>query len=672
MQSTMTNEKMTVARPAPARTANLIDLLVERAKSDRKGVYWPVAPAFRQLPTAQLDATLGAGTAGIVLALAEFYRVTENATVRELIAKATAWLEGREQGRGFSPGFYFGSGGWWKMKAVLREVLPELANGGKEQAQLSLDKLVMDSATEGMAALTFGSGGSLIGVLSAWSDGKESDFAAWRPLVGRLVSHARLSPEGVYWDFYPHTVRAPGGFISGSAGIDYALAGLNRMAGCGYPELIASSVRHANAAYDARTANWPEHEGTEMFRRLGDAGITKIVQRARGGRAAEAQMVGDGLGWGAGVTGILLSRAAVADAFQEHPLAKTCLADCRRAVIRLERATDAELAGLDPYLQNGLAGIALAAKAYQATGAATQHPLPAGFEARLLARLEERSEAAVSDDLSLLTGAAGLAYALLKLDSSAPEDSCVNPLARAPVSPVPVAKGDEDLQVLFKRQLPRTTAVVARGNRLCAAGISLTMVERATGEYRTAHAMALEVKAANYELELYRQLAEITSFRHHLFREGYKKMRFSQSYGEGMNDTLLMERFRLDEDVSLLGLEFDPGDQAPELKAQPTRLIRQRGSNGIQDFKLSMLQQALLERFQTPSVVIEVIGDVIERVQTPNVTQRQLADLSLKMVRSFVAAGWLFPDTPGRIRSVLIQRRFRRVKMNLFPSELNR
>jgi hypothetical protein len=362
----------------------------------------------------------------------------------------------------------------------------------------------------------------------------------------------------------------------------------------------------------------------------------------------------------------------VADAFRGHPLVETCLADCRRAIERLARATEAELTGLDPCLQNGLAGIALAAKAYQATGAAAHHSLPAEFELRVIAHLERRSETAGSDDLSLLTGAAGLAYAWLKLDSASPEVSCLNPISPSAESCAAPAKGEEALPVVIERRLPRTAVLMAGESSLNIVDISLSAIEQATADYRAKQAAALEVKAADYELGLHRQLAEIPSFRHHLFREAYKRMRFAQSYGEGMNDTLLLERFRLDEDATLMELEFDPSDAAPEIKPEKTLVIRYRGSHGILDAKLSTLQQGLLERFRTPAVVIEAIGDVIERVQTPHVTQRQLAGLALKQIRAFVAAGYLFPETPGKIRSALIRKRWRRARMNLFPAEANR
>ena len=669
MQSTLTPEKLSVDKPVAATAAKLIDQLVDRAKSDRSGAYWPLAAAYRQLPAAQVETTLGAGTAGIVLALAEYYRVTADTTIRELLGRAMAWLEGREQARGFAPGFYFGSGGWWYLQAELQTVLPGLPASREKRRQIPGLKNEADTAGASPASLASGTAGTLVGALAAGGAGR--DFSFWRPMVDALGSQARLSPAGLYWDFYPHAVRAPGGFLSGSAGVDYAFAGLQRLWQCGHPQLVAGSVRHADAAFDVRTDNWPDYEGTEMFRQLGETGIARVVQRAAGGRTAEAFVAGDSLGWGAGAAGILLSRAAVAGSFHPHPLTEACLADCRRAIARLTRAAAGEWAGLDPFLQNGLAGIALAVKAYEASGAAAGLRFPPGMGPGLRAGLEEKSARAGAEDLSLLNGLAGLAYTWLKLGSSAPEDSCVNPLARAPVDRRECPSAPEDLPGLFQRRLPRTAAIVALETERAGPEISLTGIERATAAGRSAHGGNLAVEAASYELAMHRQLAEIPSFRHHLFREIYKRMKFAQCYAEGMDEALLLERFRLDEDVALLDLAFDPAEPGPGLRAQSTRLLRYQGSHGIQDFKLSMMQLALLERFQTPAVVIEVISEVIERIQTPTATQRQLAELALKHVRSLVAAGYLFPAPPGRIGALLIRRRNRRKKMYLYPAGIS-
>jgi hypothetical protein len=62
-----------------------------------------------------------------------------------------------------------------------------------------------------------------------------------------------------------------------------------------------------------------------------------------------------------------------------------------------------------------------------------------------------------------------------------------------------------------------------------------------------------------------------------------------------------------------------------------------------------------------------VIREVIQRVETPNVTQRQLAELSLKMVRAFAAAGYLAPDSPNKLEAWVIRKRLKTMRNNLFP-----
>src|ERR1017187_1990340 len=115
----------------PANVSETIGLLVDRAKVDRKGVFWPLGINYRQ-DTTRFESSLGYGTPGILLALLEYYRATKDKEIAELIQKGTAWVQNRVKAESFQHGFYTGAGGQWYLWSELEQILPGSVGSWKD------------------------------------------------------------------------------------------------------------------------------------------------------------------------------------------------------------------------------------------------------------------------------------------------------------------------------------------------------------------------------------------------------------------------------------------------------------------------------------------------------------------------------------------------------------
>lgn len=646
---------------------NLVDRIVDRALVDRKGAYWPLPQIHRQANERRMEWSLGYGSPGVVLALLEYHAASGDSAIAELIHRAKAWLDSREQAKMFVPGFFVGSAGLWYWQAEMARAFPELAAEQTGQVVTALETMVTASSWERSSGISCGISGTLVGALAVIRDRRSDLHRLLKPWLDELASCAHLSAAGVFWDFPAITVRPPVSFLNGGAGVDYAMAMAWAYAGIGDASLLAGSLDHADGAYDEHINNWPDFENQRLFKDLGVSGLRDLIRSTGRKYVAAATATNNSLAWGSGTSGILLSRAVLADTLGHHPLAGHCLMDCRRAVERISRISAADLAASDGSLENGLAGLALALQTYAGTAAANRFPLERGIVGRITAELQRRPAPVDETDVSLLSGASGVAYALLRLRAEVPTPSCI-----APVPSRPAPGGDSlvvggQLHGVLQRCLPHTARLLGPAAGAGFPVACLSAVQAATRNSRLAHPDSLETKAANYELALHGRLHAVKSFRHHLFRETHRKMLLARSYDAGAIDKILLHRFVLDEDVTLLELDFDPSDHGASVAPMKVRLVRQVGSNGIVDYRLSELGFALLSGFRAPAIAIAVVCDVINRIAAPNVTQRQLAQLALKLEWSFLCAGYLFPRPMGRLASLLTTRRYQRIAHTLFP-----
>ena len=97
----------------PDQVTEIVGMIVDRAKVDRKGVFWPLGSNYRQANLTQFEPSLGYGSAGILLTLLEYYRLVGDKDVTEILEKGTAWILNQMKTAPFQHGYYAGTGGLW-------------------------------------------------------------------------------------------------------------------------------------------------------------------------------------------------------------------------------------------------------------------------------------------------------------------------------------------------------------------------------------------------------------------------------------------------------------------------------------------------------------------------------------------------------------------------------
>jgi hypothetical protein len=513
--------------------------------------------------------------------------------------------------------------------------------------------------------LGFGSSGTLIGALAANLQASDVGRKGLDRILDTVLSGIKFSHSGVFWDFSSYAVRPSVSFLNGSAGVEYALAGATNHFAHDLSAILLSSISHSNREFDGLARNWPDTESNDFFRRLDDKALDSLARKSAARRTEESHAVSDVIGWAHGTSGILLSRASVARAYGHSELSEICLADCERAIDRIQLVNEQSLSSLGPDIENGLGGILLAIAAYETHPAATKFPIPKQFKQLARAMFDDCSQKVPRDDLSLFTGASGIAYASLRLNSGSGAMSCLNPLppceASTPTSQLRICV----VPTLIHLQLPHVAAVTQPCVREPGHIVSLETIGRSFELGRKTFSEPLVLAAAEYELGLHKEISDIISFRHHHLREAYKRKLVAKINAKSPDNLLIFERFSLDEDVRLLTLQFDPCE--PIRSATTTHILRHKGSHGIVDKKLTDLQLALLSSFKKPAIVLAAISDTVCRVNAANIAQPKLADLCLKIIRGFILAGYLFPLEQGLLRSSFTRLSLVRERDALFP-----
>jgi hypothetical protein len=644
--------------PLPLRISDAvhraIEIIVQRAKIDRNGVYWQLGTGYRAAESHALATSLGYGTPGILLTLLEYHRRTGDHDTAEVLHKGLAWVQQRTRGGRFVHGFYGGTPGLWYLYKQFARVFPGCTGDWRAVAI----EAVRQASREITAGVGQGSAGTIIGVLACLDLSGAELAELIRPLVDRTLAFAGLAEAGLFWDCNITSVQPPLGFLFGNAGVEYALAHAGAALQERYNPVLLGSLARAQSAFDAQKGNWPDFDAMSDFRNADQAAVDRVLEQ--GETAGDAPAFS--LSWESGAAGVLLGRSALAHAFRGR-VGHIAAEDKLRALGCIESAQPADLNAMDPSIQSGLAGVALALRAAAARDSAIgeRSMRCAAFCEELLGHREPIVQ---NDDLSLLSGVAGQAYALLSSDSAA--GTCIDPLGSKGLASVPDLAPDTDPRAVLSLRMPACAKLEALGTGLRDRAITLGVVREQVSAAARGGPADIVDRCRRYELDLQRALAA-TNFRRRFWAEIAAQRRFARSYGDGMDANMLFGRFRLDESVTLLDLDFDPATGSPTPTEQPLHLLRQPSSKGVVEARLSPLQAALLREFGSGAVTLKAIHAVIDRVQTPNVTQRQLATLALKMVRGFICGGQIVPVKTRSFDAWLTRRKFRDVRKNLFP-----
>lgn len=647
--------------PVPVAVSNAVDMLVSRAKSGRSGVFWPVGVNYRQVNPAQFENSLGYGTPGVLLSLLEYYRCTQDKEIADLLHKGLAWVLNKAKLQKFWPGFYGGTAGVWFLCKHEEASFPGVCGPWRDDAREVLAKPVEGDCA---ANLTWGVGGTLVGAMCALDPTPDDARGLFRPLVTALVAAAKPSPRGVFWDFNPTSIRPPVGFTTGNAGIDYCLIHLRRL-GIAHTALLGGSLAHANTLFDPQAANWLDQDASLAFKRLRPADVERALAKGNVNDLAKAAPPEDSISWGQGTTGVLLSRASVAAAANNlGPLAELARKDCRLAIDRLSRVSEEDLAALDSSLAHGLAGLVGGLDCCLRVLSSPENGALKVLRDRAKVIFDERKAAIEDEDVSLLTGAAGFVYAHCRPLAGMTGPGCLDPLSAHP--PVGASPPEGDLEPFFQRRLPAAAGVLEIRSALTESETSLGGIDIAAADLYQRDPDGVLTKSIRHEASLYDELSR-TCFQALFWREAANRACVAREGIVDRDEALLFGRFRVNEAATLFAFDFDPHARCEIPPRSKVYILRNATSTGVVEAKISPLQHALLVGFADGAIALEVIRDVIKRVETPDVTARQLAELSMRMIRGFLQGGGIVPAPANALSGWLVRKRLGKTRKVLFP-----
>jgi lantibiotic modifying enzyme len=253
------------------------------------------------------SASLGNGTAGVLLTLLEYYRITSDETIRELLEKGLSWLKHEVSSRPFSHGFYLGTTG---VTFVLSRI-EEFFHGENIIFKPLLEKIQGAEETELHSLnLPTGISGTLIGLMLLGIS-EETLSKIPEQLFQTLLSGAKPSSSGVYWDHQQTSLDMPCGFATGNAGVDYCFAWIARNYGYAHLPILRASLEHVENQFDLHAKNWPDHDAPNQLRSIDFNTTEELLNSKDVFKYAESIKSESNLSWAGGTLGILISRIAL-------------------------------------------------------------------------------------------------------------------------------------------------------------------------------------------------------------------------------------------------------------------------------------------------------------------------------------------------------------------------
>ena len=647
---------------------SILERIVDAAKMNRQGVFWNAPSALQSSPSELLNASLGNGTAGILLTLLRFYEQSEDRSIVELLEKGRAWLGFQLENQPFSHGFWFGTTG----VAYAAQEIDQVLQLQDTSLLKLLEKKWAESASEPAAlSIAHGLAGTLTGLM-AIDTTNTLPQSLYRSLLTRLLAAAKPSPNGVYWDFQQTSLHPPLGFFFGNAGVDYALAHLAARFRFVNLPLLQSSLAHASAGFDSNLGNWPDFDVPEQLYCLDPLQVEKSLLGTAVVEFAKRFQPEDSVHFGGGTLGVMLSRAAVFRTFDEPQIRNSCMEDLSRGWIRVKQWASGEFPSHAFGLYTGLSGMVLALKALKANEDICSKLN--GFEAVIEKVLNALSRQTIpsdakAKDLSLFNGLSGSAYGLLQTYSGAAKVNLIDPCgSRIPEQPIPA---DE------METFPWEPDVLRLTRRLPGFSDKTKVIENI--DLNTLRVLHEECSldgsvSGNRQVALKRELARLEraatlNFNEQFWLETSKTRNFQLKYSQGMDAAILKGRFHLDPSVELDQLSFNPHSETLDSDNTPTLLLTKASSVGVWEAPVSQLQFALLNAFGCPAYGIEAIRDVVMRVQTPGVTQQQLAQFCLNLIRAFLSEGHLVACPASVVARFFTNTRLKKYCSLLFPQE---
>jgi lantibiotic modifying enzyme len=619
----------------------IADNLLERAKVNVGELYWdPGSLAKSPIERRIQELSLGFGTPGILLFLAECYQRTQDERLLGYIDAAAPRMR-KLFGKGAArPGFFVGTlGALYAFQEVRRltgiSVLGDQHGIVLNAALLSLRELEAPESP----GVSSGTAGSLLG-LELCSSLAEPDLVRGvrEAFLSRLVSQARAAEAGLSFGRYYDAIKSPVGFYSGQAGIRYVLtqyAATNEAVRW----LVAQMDRYENSAYSEECGNWKDfiHEsyfnGTEHAHALNRAVATRRVEAF--------ERWGDTVGWGAGAAGILVGHTTRVPGLENDDETAQ-----RRAIQRIDRAVSRIDEAEDQFtLYDGWGGVALSLAS--STHAAARPSLERIVEAAR-AQYERRGRFKTcawneASRLGLLVGEAGVGYFLLRAADPQGQSTLLAPRPERAAPPCGSLGAEKLQRAVVLSSYPLTAESI--GPELVhplenVSFVSLTqLVKKRVEQKQDATAAAvLEYEETRNSLE-----RSVPSCLYLASREGYLEQIYTATFQTASDDALLGSRVRRVPETRLGVVPFvlpAPGEQSVRSDGS-TALLLHLCSDGVREIPLSPEAYAVLLQLERGVLVRDLVARVSAEWPLNQYSEAKARTIILDVMRSGLAAGYL-------------------------------
>ena len=450
-----------------------INLIVERANSCQEGVYWNTGNQSKI--DSILSFSIGDGNAGILLTLLDYYKLSLDSSIKELLLQGAEWLS--TQTRKFPPhnGFYRGSGGVWFLFNEIERVFPDVCGSWKKNMEDFFAK--NDSVSSGLANINSGICGTIITVLSLMDSDHELFDKVLQRCVESLLISIKLSDSGLYWDFTNTSTAPLVGFLYGVAGVDYTLAHLQQFHSKTFSRIIGASLNFSREFFCDREGTWENSDLGNYFNIPNEMQVHRLM--LKGDLEALLSLHSDEslrypLGWSSGLSGIIESRDIVEQVYKADRIAEVAREDIVRAeeFIKCVEINHNEIN--DYSIISGLSGMALTLPRHIRSECKEIDR----FTDKISSRINTKRAQINNENLSFFTGVAGLCYAQMGLANNPQGKNVLDPLSFG--VPVDDDKEDQSIDLFTQKNLKYTSSILDLTEPLKMNPISLALVRNLT------------------------------------------------------------------------------------------------------------------------------------------------------------------------------------------------
>lgn len=627
--------------------------LVNQALENEYGCYWETLSynTVTEEYEYAIQEDLYSGNAGIILYLAEVYRLTADDSLLSIIRKAAKWLTHYcSVNKAGTYAFYTGRSGVAFLFMKLYDILKDPAY--LDTAATMLDDcwdLVKARPKDTICDLLNGKAGLLLAFAHQFSiTGAQSLLEKMMKLIHDIIGQVHFGKSaGVYWDRSERTMTGLCGFSHGASGIGFVLMELaNYFQWDDLLQVAHQAFMYEEACYDSTLGNWPD------FRKgiYNDQDLQESTMAYKRKDMAFFDVPRSMHTWCHGAPGIGLARLRMYELYEEEKYAQLATTALNATMEICEKENNdrsftlchgraGNLFLLVYSLQQGITN--------KSADMLSEHGEAALQQYKRLGRYTPGLRGDCKDeDLSLFNGVAGIGYFYLLCATHDQQLNILMPVLKERHFPLPEFPDNYIAALLCKRMFPKTVRLLTTfdpreydklimDKTLCGAGNIKTAISSALRRTIALSANAgLLSECLDYEL----QLLELDSKSPvHNYLHMHSRMVFSELAAVNMDNiehrkveiapysVLVHSRFpwnRINDHPDLVRLR----DTAQE----EYTLLLKSDAYGVSEFGLDTLSDRIVSLAPTSGSVKDIIAAVMTDFDSGNEAEAHTAGRLIK------------------------------------------